>query len=156
MKFYFIHCNGVYRWDKNEETCLILTAVNFEKLLIGSTNHVRDYTTMQQFLLYRWRMLLQPSAPRKHAIREPWMTLRLRNSSSLSLHTSSLMVVGRPSSLATLVRSKPFASRLPVSLVPSVLPRLPGLGARAMSATAARPDPFRPAKRVAGQRQDVW
>ncbi|CAG8217828.1 unnamed protein product [Penicillium olsonii] len=25
-----------------------------------------------------------------------------------------------------------------------------------MSATAARPDPFRPAKRVAGQRQDVW
>ncbi|KAL2823945.1 pyridoxal phosphate-dependent transferase [Aspergillus cavernicola] len=30
------------------------------------------------------------------------------------------------------------------------------LGVRAMSATAARPDPFRPAKRVAGQRQDVW
>lgn len=25
-----------------------------------------------------------------------------------------------------------------------------------MSATASRPDPFRPAKRVAGQRQDVW
>jgi kynurenine aminotransferase len=65
------------------------------------------------------------------------------------------MVVGRPFSLATLVRSKPSASRLPLSLVPSALPRL-GLGARAMSATAARPDPFRPAKRVAGQRQDVW
>lgn len=29
-------------------------------------------------------------------------------------------------------------------------------GVRAMSATAPRPDPFRPAKRVAGQRQDVW
>lgn len=25
-----------------------------------------------------------------------------------------------------------------------------------MSATAARPDPFKPARRVAGQRQDVW
>ncbi|KAJ6161143.1 arylformamidase [Penicillium chermesinum] len=43
-------------------------------------------------------------------------------------------------------------------------PRLPpnspfsfsGSGARKMSATAARPDPFSPAKRVAGQRQDVW
>ncbi|KAJ5730086.1 kynurenine aminotransferase [Penicillium malachiteum] len=33
---------------------------------------------------------------------------------------------------------------------------LPTLGVRAMSATAPRPDPFRPAKRVAGQRQDVW
>ncbi|KAJ5415694.1 hypothetical protein N7465_004389 [Penicillium sp. CMV-2018d] len=32
----------------------------------------------------------------------------------------------------------------------------PGYSARAMSATASRPDPFRPAKRVAGQRQDVW
>ncbi|KZN85717.1 putative aminotransferase [Penicillium chrysogenum] len=38
---------------------------------------------------------------------------------------------------------------------PATLPR-PGHGARAMSATASRPDPFRPAKRVAGQRQDVW
>jgi hypothetical protein len=27
---------------------------------------------------------------------------------------------------------------------------------RAMSASAARADPFKPAKRVAGQRQDVW
>lgn len=27
---------------------------------------------------------------------------------------------------------------------------------RAMSATSARSDPFRPAKRVAGQKQDVW
>ncbi|KAJ5380374.1 aminotransferase [Penicillium cataractarum] len=66
------------------------------------------------------------------------------------------MIVGRPSILATLVRSKPTASRLPAPLVPSVLPRLPSLGARTMSATASRPDPFRPAKRVAGQRQDVW
>jgi hypothetical protein len=38
---------------------------------------------------------------------------------------------------------------------PATLPR-PGYSARAMSATASRPDPFRPAKRVAGQRQDVW
>ncbi|KKK20072.1 putative kynurenine aminotransferase [Aspergillus rambellii] len=30
------------------------------------------------------------------------------------------------------------------------------LQTRAMSATAGRPDPFQPAKRVAGQRQDVW
>ncbi|KAJ5504324.1 hypothetical protein N7463_007198 [Penicillium fimorum] len=37
----------------------------------------------------------------------------------------------------------------------SILPR-PTYSARAMSATASRPDPFRPAKRVAGQRQDVW
>jgi hypothetical protein len=35
-------------------------------------------------------------------------------------------------------------------------PRIPVSGVRAMSATAPRPDPFRPAKRVAGQRQDVW
>jgi kynurenine aminotransferase len=42
-----------------------------------------------------------------------------------------------------------------VSLSPS-LPRLSAFGARPMSATAARPDPFRPAARVAGQRQDVW
>ena len=38
----------------------------------------------------------------------------------------------------------------------SSLSTLPSVSARAMSATAARPDPFRPAKRVAGQRQDVW
>ncbi|KAJ5632513.1 kynurenine aminotransferase [Penicillium lividum] len=38
---------------------------------------------------------------------------------------------------------------------PTIRPGLPGF-ARTMSATAPRPDPFRPAKRVAGQRQDVW
>lgn len=62
------------------------------------------------------------------------------------------MLVGRP--LLPFVRSKPSArlcltSNLPIS-------RLLGCGARTMSATAARPDPFRPAQRVAGQRQDVW
>ncbi|KNG81044.1 hypothetical protein ANOM_010814 [Aspergillus nomiae NRRL 13137] len=35
-------------------------------------------------------------------------------------------------------------------------PRFLDPRARAMSATTSRADPFRPAKRVAGQRQDVW
>ncbi|KAJ5564928.1 hypothetical protein N7513_001170 [Penicillium frequentans] len=60
------------------------------------------------------------------------------------------MIVGRASLLSTLTRTVSPQSRL------SILPRLPGFGARTMSATAPRPDPFRPAKRVAGQRQDVW
>ncbi|BCR83445.1 kynurenine--oxoglutarate transaminase [Aspergillus chevalieri] len=38
----------------------------------------------------------------------------------------------------------------------SLLPRIHFPGVRTMTATAARPDPFRPAARVAGQRQDVW
>ncbi|KAJ5665878.1 arylformamidase [Penicillium maclennaniae] len=59
------------------------------------------------------------------------------------------------SHLLTVIRSSPYASRIPSSLS-SALPRLPGYRARGMSATAARPDPFKPAKRVAGQRQDVW
>lgn len=42
-------------------------------------------------------------------------------------------------------------------LRPSSTPALPRHPfSRAMSATTARPDPFRPAARVAGQRQDVW
>lgn len=62
-------------------------------------------------------------------------------------------MIFRHSSLLTLARStvSPRFSR-----PSSILPRLPGLRTREMSATAARPDPFRPAKRVAGQRQDVW
>ncbi|GKZ43404.1 hypothetical protein AbraIFM66951_004503 [Aspergillus brasiliensis] len=42
-------------------------------------------------------------------------------------------------------------------LRPSSTPALPRCPlSRAMSATTARPDPFKPAARVAGQRQDVW
>ncbi|KAI9373793.1 pyridoxal phosphate-dependent transferase [Aspergillus egyptiacus] len=55
-------------------------------------------------------------------------------------------------SSAAIVTNLP--SPLPFTRLPR--PRFPPLGVRAMSATAARPDPFRPAKRVAGQRQDVW
>ncbi|CRL23679.1 Pyridoxal phosphate-dependent transferase, major domain [Penicillium camemberti] len=43
-----------------------------------------------------------------------------------------------------------------INLSSAPLTLRPGHSARAMSATASRPDPFRPAKRVAGQRQDVW
>lgn len=60
------------------------------------------------------------------------------------------MTVGRL--LSTLTRPKTASSRLPFN---SLL-RPPASAARTMSATAARPDPFSPAKRVAGQRQDVW
>ncbi|KAJ5108006.1 arylformamidase [Penicillium angulare] len=63
------------------------------------------------------------------------------------------MIVNRSSLLFTLAR---FTVSPRISRPSSVLPRLPGFRAREMSATAARPDPFRPAKRVAGQRQDVW
>lgn len=35
-------------------------------------------------------------------------------------------------------------------------PRILRDSVRTMSATAARADPFKPAARVAGQRQDVW
>ncbi|GLA18278.1 hypothetical protein AnigIFM62618_005433 [Aspergillus niger] len=46
---------------------------------------------------------------------------------------------------------------LAVTLRPSSTPTLPRQPfSRAMSATTARPDPFKPAARVAGQRQDVW
>jgi len=55
--------------------------------------------------------------------------------------------------LLSLARST-RSSRHLVSSAP--LPRIPGYGARTMSATTARADPFKPAKRVAGQRQDVW
>lgn len=63
------------------------------------------------------------------------------------------MIVPRTSLLSTFARSTAFSR---ISRPSSVVPRLPGLGVREMSATAVRPDPFRPARRVAGQRQDVW
>ena len=56
----------------------------------------------------------------------------------------------------------PSFTKLSNPLRPSLLasfrpdqPRIPN-PRRTMSATAARADPFKPAKRVAGQRQDVW
>ncbi|KAJ6029498.1 hypothetical protein N7444_012485 [Penicillium canescens] len=61
------------------------------------------------------------------------------------------MILSRSTLLSTFAHFK----NPTVSLSPT-LPRLSGFGARPMSATAARPDPFRPAARVAGQRQDVW
>ncbi len=50
--------------------------------------------------------------------------------------------------LFQLCRTRSFSSC--PSAVPCTLFR------RAMSATSARSDPFRPAKRVAGHKQDVW
>ncbi|CEN59509.1 pyridoxal phosphate-dependent transferase [Aspergillus pseudodeflectus] len=61
---------------------------------------------------------------------------------------------------STAVVAKSLNSLSPVPLQPSsrITPRFSRLrvGVRAMSATAARADPFKPAARVAGQRQDVW
>jgi len=44
----------------------------------------------------------------------------------------------------------------PLTSLPLLIPVVPIVPLRAMSATTRRRDPFKPAARVAGQKQDVW
>jgi hypothetical protein len=97
------------------------------------------------------------SRPRKASTQSavtPW--LRDRDSIANLLcsppHLPSSMLATRYLLLSLARSTRP--SRQFASISP--LPRISGYGARTMSATAARPDPFKPAARVAGQRQDVW
>ena len=57
-----------------------------------------------------------------------------------SIVTPALRHVGTPIKIATIALKSPTSYTT----------------LRAMSATTRREDPFKPAKRVAGQKQDVW
>ena len=83
---------------------------------------------------------------------------------SLLFSPALLQFLGPAASMFSGHRAAFFSTRaikiqpsLAVTLRPSSTPTLPRQPfSRAMSATTARPDPFKPAARVAGQRQDVW